>query len=123
MQNYAEQINKALLAHGAWKQRLNLAINSGSSEFSPTLVQVDNQCDFGKWFYELPANVRSTETASEIKQLHAEFHIEATRILGLALEGKKNKALQALLPGEKYSLISGQLVLAMNKWAKLLSGG
>ena len=123
MKNYSEQINKALLAHGAWKQRLNSAIGSGSSEFIPNQVQVDNRCDFGKWFYELPAELRSTEAANNIRKLHAEFHAEAARILSLALQGEKDKAFKALLPGEKYSLISGQLVLAMNKWAKLLTGG
>lgn len=122
MNNYAEQINKALLAHGAWKMRLSSAIDSGSCEFIPTQVQVDNRCDFGKWFYELPAKERETEAAKNIQKLHAEFHTEAARILNMALKGEKNAALKSMLPGEKYSIISGHLVLAMNQWAKLLAG-
>ena len=123
MSDYSDQINKALLAHGAWKQRLQSAVSAGASEFSVAQVEVDNRCDFGKWFYGLPAGLRSTDAAGKIRTLHAEFHEEAARILGLALQGKKDQALKALGQGEKYSLASGQLALALKQWEKVLTGG
>ena len=123
MTDYSDQINKALLAHGAWKQRLQSAVAAGASEFVVVHVETDNRCDFGKWFYGLPTGLRATNTAGKIQALHAEFHKEAARILDLALKGKKDQAQQALGPGEKFSLSSGQLALALKQWEKALASG
>lgn len=123
MSDYSDQINKALLAHGAWKQRLQSVVDVGTSEFSVSQVQVDNHCDFGKWFYGLPTGLRSTDHAGKIQTLHAEFHKEAARILDLALQGKKDQVQKALGQGEKYSLASGQLALALKQWERALADG
>jgi methyl-accepting chemotaxis protein len=123
MNNYSEQISKALLAHGAWKQRLNSAVVARSSEFTPAQVGLDNRCDFGRWFYSLPAELRATEIAGKVQKLHAEFHGEAARVLSLALQGEKDQALKALGFGEKYSLVSGQLAMALKQWEKLIAAG
>jgi len=123
MNDYSEQISKALLAHGAWKQRLNSAIAAGSSEFTAAQVGVDNRCEFGRWFYALPGELRATEIAGKVQKLHAEFHGEAARVLSLALRGEKDQALKALEPGEKYARVSGQLALTLKQWDKLIAGG
>jgi len=44
----AEEITKAIGAHGMWKQRLRQAIDTGKSEFTVERVRPDNLCDFGK---------------------------------------------------------------------------
>ncbi len=111
-----EDIDKALIAHGAWKQRLNAAIESGSSQFQVSQVREDNRCDFGKWFYSLPAEIRETDIGRKIQKIHAEFHVEAARILDLALKGKKEEALRALSSESRYVSISGQLTLALKHW-------
>ncbi len=114
--NYSESIDKALSAHGLWKQRLLAAITNGSCEFSVAQVQVDNRCEFGKWFYSLPQDFRNSEQGVLIQRLHAEFHAEAARVLGLALAGRKNDATQALVLGSYYTKISGQLSMALTEW-------
>ncbi len=114
--NHREEIDKALGAHVAWKSRLTSAIASGRSEFQVANVQVDNRCDFGKWFYSLPASMRGAEPCVTIQKLHAEFHAEAAHILDMALKGRRDEAEKALGGGSRYSTISGQLVVALTRW-------
>ncbi|HPH98493.1 MAG TPA: CZB domain-containing protein [Anaerolineaceae bacterium] len=115
------EIDKALLAHGAWKQRLSSAINSGSSDFQVTQVQVDNLCEFGRWFYSLPEANRTSAGCQKIQKLHADFHAEAARILDLAITGRKDEAVAALAPGSRFTSLSGQLMMALNQWKRDLN--
>lgn len=121
--SFQDEIENALLAHATWKQRLNTAIVTGSSEFKASSVRMDNCCDFGKWFYSLPLALRGTSSAVTIQKLHAEFHAEAATILDLALKGKQEEALNLLNAGSHYNTISGKLYLALKQWKKLLDGG
>jgi len=120
MPDYSEQIDKALKAHGSWKMRLNSAIANGTSEFTTDQAQADNRCEFGKWLYSLPPEIRATEEARTTQTLHAQFHGEAARILDLALKGRKDEATKALGPGEKYASLSGKLALGMRRWETTL---
>jgi len=113
---YGEEIDRAVAAHGQWKKRLLSAVTLGVSEFSVAQVQADNRCDFGKWFYGLPATLRETEQGKAIQSLHASFHIEAARILDLALKGRAEEAKKALEPGSPYTHLSGQLTMALTRW-------
>jgi hypothetical protein len=119
---YSEQIDQALAAHEAWKLRLKSAVASGASDFTVAQVQVDNACEFGKWFYDLEGDVRSMDECQVIQKLHAEFHSEAARILDLALKGNKQEAEALLGAGSKYSSISGQLAMALTRWKRELGG-
>lgn len=111
-----EDIDKALNAHGAWRQRLITVIATGNSDVNVAQVQVDNGCAFGKWFYGLPPASRSAEVCTKIQKLHTDFHIEAARVLGLALGGKKAEAEKAMAFGGVFMDISGKLSLALNQW-------
>lgn len=111
-----EDIDKALNAHGAWRQRLITVIATGNSDVNVAQVQVDNGCAFGKWFYGLPAASRAGDVCAKIQNLHADFHKEAARILGLALGGKKAEAEKAMAFGGVFMDISGKLSLALNQW-------
>jgi len=119
--DYENEINKALLAHGAWKQRLATAIANGKSDYQVAQVQVDNHCEFGKWLYSLPSAMQASPQFHNIKQLHADFHKEAARILDMALKGKKSEAEKELASGGKYGMRSGQLALALSTWKNELS--
>jgi hypothetical protein len=119
--SYADEIDKALLAHGTWKRRLLDAVQSGKSDFSVNQVQVDNRCEFGKWLYGLPSEVRESAIGKEIQAVHADFHTEAARILDMALKGQRAPALEALELQSKYAAISGRLALAMQKWKHKLA--
>jgi methyl-accepting chemotaxis protein len=89
----AHEINKAIAAHGMWKVRLHDAIEKGTSDYQPKVVALDNACEFGKWFYSIPAADRPADFWPKVQLLHARFHQEAGRILQLALDGKKEEAL------------------------------
>lgn len=115
------EIDKAISAHGMWKQRLKSAIETGQSEFNVSKVTLDNLCDFGKWLYSLDSDIKSTESWKAIQNHHAEFHKIAANILGLALKGKKDEASKEIALGSNYSSISGKLTTAMMKWKKELS--
>ena len=112
-----EQINKAIGAHGAWKARLRAAIDTGSSDFKPEIVQTDNQCEFGKWLHnEGNAEIRKMPVYKTVVQYHAEFHKEAARVLTLAVSGKKDEAEEAMKAGSKFAIVSSSLTSTMMEW-------
>ncbi|MFI5337265.1 MAG: CZB domain-containing protein [Opitutales bacterium] len=116
--NIQPEINKAIGAHGMWKQRLRGAVNTGKSEFSVAVVCQDNQCEFGKWLYALEPQVKASKHWVCVKSLHADFHREAAGVLGLALSGKKSEAEAALSESSKFNLTSMKLTVEMMAWAK-----
>jgi hypothetical protein len=113
---YSTEIDQAVAAHTLWKQRLHAAVTQGASVFRLAQVQVDNGCDFGIWFYGLPEEVQATAPGQTIRQLHINFHIEAARILSLALNQRVTEAEQALEPGHLYAQLSQQLTSALVEW-------
>lgn len=111
-------ITKAIGAHGMWKERLKKAIATGQSEFQVAGVQVDNGCEFGKWLYSLPGSDRMSPGGKAVVDLHAKFHKEAARVLGMALAGQKAEADKAIGFGSDFAKISGDLTKAMMMWQK-----
>jgi hypothetical protein len=116
-----DEINKAIGAHGMWKQRLRQAIDSGQSEFSVERVRPDNQCEFGKWLHALPAGDKSSDHWKSVQDLHAKFHTEAARVLDLALKGQKQKAEEGLSPNSGFAKTSLDLTSVMMKWKTSLA--
>lgn len=114
----ADEINKAIGAHGMWKVRLRTAIDSGKSEWSINQVKVDNQCDFGKWLHSLPEGEKKTDSWKNVCSIHAKFHDEAAKILESALQGKKETAYKGLDVGSEFTKTSSTLTGAMMKWLK-----
>ena len=121
--SYGYEISKAITAHGQWKQRLVLAIARGTSELTVGQVQSDTRCEFGQWFYALPAALRDSKQGKNIRDLHAAFHTEAGAILALALSGRAAQAEKALEPGGAYTRLSGQMVTALTQWKQELGTG
>ncbi len=117
-----DAIQKAIAAHTGWKGRLRTAVTSGKSEVAPGAVAVDNGCDFGRWLYgsELSAQEKGTESYRKVKELHAQFHKEAAKVLELAVTGQKDKAAQLIGLGGNYSKISHELTDALVKWRESL---
>jgi len=116
MMEFSDAVEKAILAHAAWKQRLSWAIVEHSSRFTVEQVVVDDRCEFGKWFYTLPSTLRTSAEGMVVQRLHAEFHVVAAHVLELALARRVDEATRALAKGEKYALLSDQLVAAMERW-------
>jgi len=110
------QLTKAMAAHSAWKRRLEEAIQTGKSDITPERASVDDQCEFGKWLYSLPRQLRESATWQKVRTLHADFHREAGRVLQLALTGRKTEAKAAMSHGGAFTLRSAELIRALQQW-------
>ncbi len=113
-----EQIQLALSAHGAWKQRLIDAIEKRSSAIAVGTARVDDQCAFGKWLYgeTLERGVKRSEQYGRCLELHRRFHAAAGDVLSLALAGDKDAASRAMAPGSEYARVSGALSSTLMEW-------
>ena len=111
-----EHLSHAIAAHGRWKTRLRQAVDTGKSDQTAATVRSDTLCEFGKWFHAVSPQERVTERWKKIRDLHAEFHKEAARVLTLALAGQKAEAEAALALGSHFSKISADLTLALVAW-------
>jgi len=111
------EINKAIANHGYWKVRLNDAIETGNSEWSPEKVRQDDLCNFGKWFYALSPEEKASEFWKKVQPLHAQFHREAAKVLKLALDGHKDEAfaLTTDMRGD-FLRLSMELTNALHAW-------
>jgi len=116
MQDTIERIDAALTSHELWKARLSSVIESGSSEWAPQTVKQDNQCDFGKWLYAFAPQEKTTPRYGVVKHLHAQFHIEAGRILEIALRGDRDNAIAEMAKGRRYAEISAALINELRNW-------
>ena len=116
-----DEIDKAIGAHGAWKQKLRTAIETGECESTPERVKQDNNCSFGKWLHErIDASSKSSVYYKEALNLHAEFHKEAGRILEIALNGDKDDAKALLQIGSNFAKTSANLTKKLQEWQSTL---
>lgn len=114
-----QQINSAVSAHGQWKARLATAIKEGKSDFTPSVVRMDNQCPFGKWMYgEIDPASKSSPNYTKVKALHATFHEEAAKVLALAVSGKATEASALMVPGSDFAKASSAITVALGEWSR-----
>lgn len=103
------RIEQAIEVHVRWILLLRTAIRSGTSELRPELVKTDSNCELGQWLYSgFPARLKPM--FQEIGDLHAAFHVMASRILELALAGKHDEAERAMEPGSEFAKQSLRLI-------------
>ena len=120
MEDIREQIRRAVLAHGRWKDELLAAIRSGNCALKATELRRDDLCDFGIWLYGLPREVRESKRIERIRKLHAAFHDRAAKVLYMAQSGEKLKGMDALESSESYALAGRELIEAMREWERSL---
>jgi hypothetical protein len=115
------QIEKAIAAHAAWKQRLEGAIETGKIDIPVATIKVDNECAFGKWLYGDGASAAAKHAAryGKVKDLHAQFHVAAGQVAELATAGKKSEASQVMNAG--YQVASTALNKEMTAWGGEIS--
>jgi chemoreceptor zinc-binding protein len=117
----SEEIDKAVDAHAAWKQKLRHAIDSGECESTPEKVKMDNNCAFGKWLHErIAPDAKSSEYYAKAVSLHADFHKSAGHILELALNGNKASARGLMGLDSDFTKCSGQLTRTLKEWQATL---
>jgi len=117
-----DAIQKAIEAHTGWKARLRTAVSGGVFEVPAATVKLDNQCEFGRWLYgtEIASADKQTEHYRTAKRLHAQFHLEAAKVVEWATSGQKQKAEEALGLEGGYTKISRELTQEMIKWRESL---
>jgi methyl-accepting chemotaxis protein len=113
-----QQIELALAAHAAWKERLRLAIETQSSEIAVTTVRQDNQCAFGKWLHDasLDKGVKQSPQYAKCLDLHRQFHVTAGSVMSDALAGRRQEANRAMAPESEFAAISASLIAALMAW-------
>lgn len=116
-----DEIEKAITAHGEWKNKLRAAIETGMSESTPERVKQDNNCSFGKWLHErIDPAMKNTTFYNDVVKLHADFHKEAAAILEFTLKGDKDNASKEMELGKPFSLLSTALTRKMIDWQESL---
>ncbi|OGH00159.1 MAG: hypothetical protein A2600_13640 [Candidatus Lambdaproteobacteria bacterium RIFOXYD1_FULL_56_27] len=115
--NLKQEIANAVGAHGLWKARILEAIDKGTSDWTPEQVYPNNNCAFGKWL-EGFVPLEKEDHYKKVYALHTDFHKEASRVLGLALAGKKEEAGKAVENGTTYGELTRNLTMAMMAWQK-----
>jgi len=113
-----DEIQRAVGAHGMWKQRLIKAVAEAQNDAASAKASLGNDCDFGKWLHGLPPTEKSSEHWKKVQALHEEFHVEAARILELAVTGRSVEASAGMAPGGKFAVLSAQMTTAMMTWAR-----
>ena len=117
-----ETIQKAIAAHTNWKARLREATITGKFDLAPSAVGVDDRCDFGKWLYgaDLLADDKRSDHYCTVQRLHAEFHVQAAKVVEWATTGEKDKAEKSLGLEGAYGKASRLLTEAMVRWRQSL---
>ncbi len=119
MSEVGQHLDKAIVAHGQWKMRLKRAIDTGGSEFAPTTVSRDDQCELGKWLHVgATAQERSSPHYGPTVQAHKQFHTVAGGVLANALAGKKAEAQASMAPGGDYARASVTVMQALQAWKR-----
>lgn len=101
-------LNEVIQAHSQWKIRLKKAIEIGQCDYSVDDVANEHKCKFGQWL-DSPTG-KTLPHYDEVVEMHIKFHQEASRILELALQGDKDKALEGMKLGSHFNQLTAKLV-------------
>jgi hypothetical protein len=115
MANLSEAVTAAISAHVAWKTHLSAAICSGESGSQVGDAARDDLCAFGRWLMG-DASLRVAALYPEVLALHARFHLEADRVLAIALQGRAEEAGAAMERGSAFDEASSALVRTLTAW-------
>jgi len=118
MSSNANKIYMAIVAHTAWKKRLNNVIDTGKNTYNTD----HHACEFGTWLDENEEELQQFEHYTKVKQLHKKFHFEAANIIDLATSGRGEEAKKALDYGSDFETISHQLVEEIIAWHDVVIG-
>lgn len=113
-----ENLNLAIGAHGLWKSRLKVAIETGQCDVVANDARRNDVCAFGKWL--LSSNDQGSRFR-KVDALHRQFHSAVGRVLDLALTGRKDTALTLMNTDGEYARISLALTREMMEWKRELS--
>jgi hypothetical protein len=117
-----EQIQRAITAHGVFKVRLSLIVESGTADMTAAVAGADNLCPVGQWLYgALDPSVKAGPYYENVWVLHATFHRAAGEVMALALARKQGEALAAMETPSTFKQASDKLVAALTAWSESLA--
>jgi methyl-accepting chemotaxis protein len=114
------QINRAIGAHGMWKNRLKGAISNGGSDVKADTAGRDDACEFGKWLASVPASQRDAHW-SKVSELHKAFHQTVGDVLRKLEAGDKASAEKLTANDSPFAMASAKCTMAMLEWSKQFS--
>jgi hypothetical protein len=90
----------AMLAHSAWKKRLNEYLEGRSKEsLEPSNIRVDHACMLGKWIHsDGKAQFGDDPVFVKLVEEHAKFHQHAAKVVEAHQFGDTSRA-QEILKG------------------------
>ncbi|MDB5073372.1 MAG: uncharacterized protein JWM87_4483 [Candidatus Eremiobacteraeota bacterium] len=111
-----QQITAAIAAHHAWMGRLKTAAEYGRSSVDVATTQKEDVCPIGIWLTrEISSSLKARPLYERTRGLHAQFHREAARTLGLAL-ARDPKAKTELAEGGTFSHVANELRRTLYDW-------
>jgi chemoreceptor zinc-binding protein len=117
----ADEIKKAIGAHGTWKWRLKVAIDVGDIDVQISTILADNECSLGKWLYgpTIPEKEKKSSHYQKVREAHAVFHEQAARVVELAMSDNKAGAMKMLEVNGAFTMASAAFTTAMIAWLKV----
>ena len=85
------EIESALKAHAAWRERFKDILN-GRAPFDLAKISATNQCIFGQWLDNEGYRMIPSELHDEIRVVHQEFHQIAAEIIQKIKEKRYTEA-------------------------------
>ncbi|HEV3088885.1 MAG TPA: CZB domain-containing protein [Candidatus Elarobacter sp.] len=111
-----QQITAAIAAHHAWMGRLKTAAEYGRSSVDVETTAKEDACPIGIWLTrEISPSLKARPLYSRSRTLHAQFHKEASRVLGLAL-ARDARAKSELAEGSQFASVAGELRRTLYDW-------
>ncbi|MBI5462627.1 MAG: CZB domain-containing protein [Gammaproteobacteria bacterium] len=104
----SDELRQAIAAHGLWKQKFR-DFMAGTLDLDASVVQQNNQCQFGKWLESQGHKRLNNLDFSEIDQLHTEFHKVAAEVIRKKKAGQTQVAEQSLAAGGVFAAASAKL--------------
>jgi len=111
-----QQITAAIAAHHAWMGRLKTAAEYGRSSVDVETTAKDDVCPIGIWLTrEISPALKARPLYSRSRSLHAQFHREAARVLGMAL-ARDTRAKGELAEGSAFTAVASELRRTLYDW-------
>jgi methyl-accepting chemotaxis protein len=92
-------LNRAVLAHTKWKDRIKDLIEQGKPIDKAT-ASADDKCDLGKWMQSEGSGLARTEEFATLQAEHRRFHTCVGALIGLVEKGRLEEAKHSMLTGE-----------------------
>jgi Chemoreceptor zinc-binding domain len=110
------QITAAIAAHHDWMGKLKTAAEYGRSSIDVATTEKEDQCPIGQWLTrEVSPALKAMPLYARTRSLHAQFHKEAARVLGMSL-ARDPRAKTELAQGGSFANVANELRRSLYDW-------